>query len=452
MRISKLFNLKRIFALLGAGLVYSAASVAATEIEVWHTLNPVNRVEFEKIVKQFNSEQSEVKVDLKAFPDQASLQGPEAKAAAAKRKPDLVQIDDNKSPEVIANLKEITPLYELIKRYPIADINSILPQTSGFIRDSKNRLLAFPFMAEIPVMFYNTDGYKKSGLDPLKPAATWMDLQAHLLALRDKGDYDCPYATSQQVTVHLENLAPINNSLFATPNNGLDGAKGVILNFDSLYMRHMALMVSWKRSLLFTVNANTNKPDNLFAEGKCAVLTTGSGSLGQFAATKDLKFGVAPMPYYDQVTTKPGVPFVSGSALWLTSDQPAEQNKATAAFLAYLAKPVVAAAWHQRTGFMPLTDAAARAADVTFYASIPGLNRIVENMRQASGKQNRGFRLAGYSRIEPMLSGEFDAAISGQVLPVKALNTAIDDAKAVMGVDNVSSGVPGKGTSKNTKK
>ena len=418
----------RLIATLSASLI-CALSQATTEIEVWHTLNPANRAEFEKIVKRFNSEQSDVKVELKAFVDQTALASPESRALAAKRKPDLVQIDDNRSPDVIANHHDILPLYEFAKKYPISDLNSILGQTSGFIRDKQNRLLAFPFMAEIPVMFYNVDAFKKAGLDPNAPGATWSALQAQLLLLRDKAYYDCPYATSEQVSVHLENLASMNNSLYATPNNGLDNAKGVALNFDTLYMRHMALMVSWKKVNIFSVNSNSNQPDGLFSEGKCAVLTTGSGSLGQFVATKDLKFGVAPLPYYDQVTTKPGVPFVSGSAFWITSGQPVEQNKATASFLAYLSKPVIAAAWHQQTGFLPLNDAASRAADVSFYNSIPGLKLIVENMRQATSKTNRGFRLSGYARIEPMLSAQLDAALSGQVPPVKALTMAIEDAK-----------------------
>ena len=282
-------------------------------------------------------------------------------------------------------------------------------------------------------MFYNLDAYKKAGLDPNAPGATWAALQAQLLLLRDKAYYDCPYATSQQVSVHLENLAAMNNSLYATPNNGLDNAKGAVLNFDTLFMRHIAMMVSWKKVNIFSVNSNSNQPDGLFAEGKCAVLTSGSGSLGQFAATKDLKFGVAPLPFYDQLTPKPGVPFVSGSALWVTTGHPVEQYKATASFLAYLSKPVVAAAWHQKTGFLPLNDASTRAADVSFYGSIPGLNRIVENMRQATTKTNRGFRLNGYARIEPMLSVELDAALSGQVPPVKALTTAIEEAKVMSG-------------------
>ena len=90
---------------------------------------------------------------------------PESRQEAEKRKPDLVQLDDNHSPEVTAQHKEIVPLYQLLKQYPIADLGWYLPQTTGFVRDSKNQLLAFPFMAEIPVMFYNLDAYRKAGLN-----------------------------------------------------------------------------------------------------------------------------------------------------------------------------------------------------------------------------------------------------------------------------------------------
>jgi multiple sugar transport system substrate-binding protein len=182
----------------------------------------VNKSEFEKIAKQFNNEQSDVKVVLKGFDHQAALraQATAAMASPGAGKPNLVQIEDNRSPELIAQHKNIVPLYDLLKRYPISDLNWFLSQTTGFMRDAQGRLMAFPFMAEIPVMLYNLDGYQKAGLDATKPARTWPDLQNHLLALRDKAYYECPFGISQQVSTHLENLAPINNAVFVTPGNG----------------------------------------------------------------------------------------------------------------------------------------------------------------------------------------------------------------------------------------
>ena len=56
-------------------------------------------------------------------------------------------------------------------------------------------------------MFYNTAA-KKAGLDPQKPARTWSTLQGELLKLRDVADIDCPYASSDQVAVHLRTWRP----------------------------------------------------------------------------------------------------------------------------------------------------------------------------------------------------------------------------------------------------
>ena len=417
-------------------LVSGLAHAQPVEVQVWHTLSSVNKSEFETLTKQFNNEQSDVKVILKGFDDQAGLraQASAAMTSPGAGKPNLVQIEDNRSPELIAQHKNIVPLYDLLKRYPIADLNWFLPQTTGFMRDAQGRLMAFPYMAEIPVMLYNLDGYQKAGLDPTKPARTWPELQNQLLALRDKAYYDCPFGISQQVSTHLENLAPINHTLYVTPGNGLDKSKQQPeLNLaDPVFMRHMSIMVSWKRSELLMQNSNGKEADGLFAKNKCAVITTTSGALGQMLDTRGLNFGMVPMPFYDQVNPTAGAPFVSGGALWAVSGHVKEAEKATVAFLAYLAKPVIAANWHQRTGYLPLTDAAYRAANVSLYDKIPGIRLLIDSMRQVKDTNSRGFRARNYQSLEPILSRQFDAALSGNTPPVAALTMALDESRPLM--------------------
>jgi len=404
----------------------------AVQIQVWHTLSGANKTELEKLVKQYNREQDDVAVALRAFPSQSALTQEAAAARKSKGGPNLLQLADNHSPEVVAEHSAILPLYELLAKYPIKDANWFLPATTSFTRDARGRLLAFPWMAEIPVMFYNLDQYKKAGLNPAQPARTWADLQGELLKLRDVANTACPYATSEQVAVHLENLAPINNQTYASNDNGLDkGRVAPTLQFNTLYMRHLSLMVSWARSALFTNHSEDRASDTLFAKGDCAVLTTGSGALGQFLDTRSLKFGVAPLPYYDQATRTPGRPFVSGSALWAMEGFPQSQEKATAQFLAWLSKPVVAAEWHQRTGYLPLTEGAFRASDVSFYDRMPGAQQLVASMRSQPSSSGRGFRMANYARIEPVLSRGLDDALSGKTPPVVVLNSASSQARII---------------------
>ncbi|MFJ1302359.1 extracellular solute-binding protein [Pseudomonadota bacterium AL_CKDN230030165-1A_HGKHYDSX7] len=421
------------YALFGLALAATGIAHADTvEIQVWHVLNGANKAEFEKLAKQYNKEQKDVSVKLRDFPSEAALQSEAAAALKAKKAPNLVQLNDNHSPEVVAQHKAILPLHQLLAKYPIKDLNWFLPATSDFVRDGRGRLLAFPWMAEVPVMYYNTALYKKAGLNPNQPARTWSELQAELLKLRDVADIDCPYATSEQVTVHLENLAPINNQLYATNENGLGKGKAApTMQFDTLYMRHLSLMVSWKRSLLLTAYSGDKKSDQLFAKGECGVLTSTSGSFGQFLNTRSLSFGVAPLPYYDQATKAAGRPFVSGSALWAVEGHPQAEEKATANFLAWLSKPVIATEWHQQTGFLPLTEAAFRASDVSFYDKVPGAHQLIASMRAQPAPNGRGFRIANYDRIEPVFNAQLQDAFDGKTPPVAALNNAASQARTI---------------------
>ena len=423
--------LKRIAAVLGMACVFAVPAQAnPVGVEMWHTMTDLHKTEFEKIVRRFNTEQKDVNVVLRAFPNQDALRVAGEKAVAEKRKPNLVQLPDNHSPEIIAQHKDIIPLHQLIKQYPIRDANWFLTQTTGFVRDGKGNLMALPYMAEIPVMFYNISGYQKAGLDAKKPARTWPELQVHLLALRDKANYQCPFATSHQVTTHLENIAPINNALYVTPKNGLDSVRGAQLNLlDPVFTRHLSIMVSWKRSDLFMHNSNGNEADAMFADNRCAVITSTSGALAKMQQTRGLTYGIAPLPYYEQETPKPGAPFVGGSAIWATSGHTKEQDKATMAFIGFLAQPVIASDWHQRTGFLPLTDAAFRTGEAAYYDRIPGAKQVVDSMRGVKDANSRGFRLRNYPQIEPILSREFDAALSGKTPPVEALTTAMDQGK-----------------------
>jgi multiple sugar transport system substrate-binding protein len=426
---------KVVHLLVGAALsaVLSSPAIAQkTEIQVWHSLVGEHRSEFEALVARFNREQSAVAVDLTRFADSARLQLAAQEAVAGKRaKPDLLQLPDTHAPEAIAQHKDILPLYQLLQRHPISDASWFLAKTTDFVRDNKGRLLAFPFMAEIPVMYYNLESYRKAGLDDKKPASTWPELQAHLLDLRNNARITCPYATAQQVNVHLENLAPINNKLFITPDNGLKGSKNLSLNFDTLYVRHLSLMVSWQKTELFTKSSAGNEVVDAFTSGECAVLTAGSSALAKLRSS-NVRFGVAPLPFYPQATNERGAPFITGDALWVVAGQSPQRNKGTADFLAFLSKPVIAAQWHQRTGFLPLTDAAFRAADVSFYNRIPGARTIVEQMTTAKPQSSAGFRAPHYLRVKPILNTALDEALAAKKSPMDALIGAKNEAQKIM--------------------
>ena len=413
-----------------AAMLMTGAAYAAQEIQVWHALAPAHKAVFEELVKQFNGEQKDVVVRLSAAPSLEGMQSGVAQALRDKKPPHMVQLADNHAPETVAKDNRVLPLYQLLAKYPVKDAKWFLPQTTSFVRDGKSRLLALPLMAEIPVLFYNRDLYKKAGLDPDAPPATWRDLQAQLIKLQAAG-VSCPYATSQMAWIHQENLAAANNQPFASRNNGMDAGKAELLIDDLLHVRHMSMMTTWVRSNLLTQASAGNESDVAFAKGQCAVLSSGSGAWALLAGG-NFSAGVAALPYYSENAKAEGMPLVGGSSLWVLSGHPDAEQKAVAQFVAWLAKPAVAAKWHQRTGFLPLTEAAARAADVSFYQSIPGAQKVVQSMQAAPGQNSRGFRLPNYPAVLAILNEETTAALKGEKPPMKAQTDAVKRASAAM--------------------
>ena len=89
-----------------------------------------------------------------------------------------------------------------------------------------------------------------------------------------------------------------------------------------------------------------------------------------------------------------------------------------AKFFAYLSKPEVQAAWHQNTGYLPITRAA---FDLTraqgFYDRNPGAAISIEQMTLKPPTDNsKGMRLGSFVLIRDVIDDELEQAFSGKKL------------------------------------
>lgn len=417
----------------GALLLSSAAATAATEIRVWHSLSPYNKEVFEDLIKDFNKEQKDIKVSLRAFDNEDAVEA--ALAAAKKRddRPNLVQLDDDRAPEEVAGRSYIQPMHALLGKYPIKDAKWFLAEQNTFARDAKGRLVAFPYMVDVPVMFYNVDAFKKAKLSPAMPQRAWSGLQDQLVTLANNGSRKCPLTSDQPVSINLENLAAVNNQLYANNENGLKGKGKPAFMFDLMYIRHLSLMISWARTELLVKPEFDSVATKRFANGECAVLMSTSGNLGWFNSIKKLDFAVTGLPYYPEVTQKPGSPFVGGSALWAIAGQSKESDAASAKFLGWLAQPKRAAQWYQSTGFLPLTQQAFALTENSYYKNLGDWKQLVAVNDRNPGANSRGFRIDNYPQIHAMFKKTLEKALNGNQPAVTALKTAATEAGKMMG-------------------
>lgn len=420
-------RVRLVTAALGYALSCAPLLAATTELTLWHSYQGVQADELKSLVDRFNAEQNAVAVTLEYKGTSADTAAAALAAFRAKHAPDLVMVDEYAADDLEATKGVLKPVHEILPLDRAIDYSFLVPASVAFMKDARGELVGFPYAPAVPVLLYNRDAYQRAGLDPDAPPQTWIDLQKQLVALQSGPDhFACPYTTSEQTWIHVENLAASHNEPFASHSNGMDGGNATLTFNDLLHVRHFALLESWVKAELFHHFGGQREGDARFAAGECATLTTGSDALGDILAKAKFSVGAAPLPYYtEEGVHEAGHTIVNGSGIFALAGKPAATYKSEAQFFAFLAKPVTAAEWAQKTGNMPLTRAALQASEQSnAYAQVPGLVRVFQTEASAPPPAARGVRLPHFDQVRAAINTELNGLWSG----AKSAKQALDDA------------------------
>lgn len=412
----------------------STAVSAATELQLWHAMEGVPAEALQQLTSRFNESQKVWQVVPVYQGDYQKTLAAGMAAARAGKAPHLLQVYEVGTADMMAERSFYKPLYQLAAetRVPV-DKENYLPPAAAFFSDAAGRLLALPFNSSTPVMYYNRDAFIKAGLDPDKPPKTWYELQPALIKLQ-AAEIDCPYTTSWQAWVHLENVSAWHNHPFASANNGL-GAGRAELTFNShLMIRHISLMSAWMKSDLYRYTGRTNAGEVRFAAGECAVLTGSSAALSSIARVAPFKLGVAPLPHYDDFNAAPYNTLIGGGALWAMAGKTSAEYMGVARFMEFLASPAIAAEWHKSTGYIPVTRGAFTALQKSgYYDTHPEMQIAATQLRGVTpGSFARGIRLRHYEQIRAILDEELESVWEGKKPPKLALDDAVARGNALL--------------------
>ena len=133
-------------------------------------------------------------------------------------------------------------------------------------------------------------------------------------------------------------------------------------------------------------------------------------------------------PYWPDVAGAPQNTIIGGATLWVLRGRPSEEYRGVAKFFAYLSKPEVQAAWHQNTGYLPVTRAA---YDLTraqgFYDRNPGTAISIEQITLKLPTENsKGLRLGSFVLIRDVIEEELEQAFAGKKTAQAALSAAVE--------------------------
>lgn len=414
-------------------LLLCSAAVRAAPVEIlfWHAMAGPLGDQVELITKEFNASQKDYVVATAYKGGYDETMAAAFIAHRAGKPPHLVQIYELGTAEMMAATTgpaaAVRPVWQVMASAgERLDAKAFVPAVASYFSDARGRLEALPFNTSTPVLFYNKDAFRKAKLDPQAPPRTWYEMVPALAALKDVAGLPCGYATSWQSWVLLENTSAWHNQEFATKSNGMDGLDAKLVFNTHLMMRHIATLASWVKAEYFAYTGRRDEAEEYFSRGDCGMLTASSSAYAKLRESAKFDFGVAQLPYYDDIPGAPQNTLIGGGGLWVMGGHPKSEERGVAKFLAWLSRPEVQAEWHQKTGYVPTTVAAYELTKKQgFYANNPGHEIAIRQLLLKNPtSDSKGIRLGAFPQIRAIIDEELEQAWALKKTPKQALDDA----------------------------
>lgn len=420
--------MKRKLSLLALSAAFFAAgsAQAQTEIQWWHSMGGALGEWVNDLAKEFNASQKDYKIVPTFKGSYAESMTAGIAAYRAGNAPHMIQIFEVGTATMMAAKGAIVPVAQVMNQAGMKfDPSIYVPAVAGYYTAPNGQMLSYPFNSSTPVFHYNKDAFKAAGLDPENPPKTWPEVALAAAKLKAWG-HKCPFTTSWISWTQLESFSAWHNVLYATKNNGFGGLDTRLAFNSPLHVRHIENLANMAKTGLFVYKGRENKADATFVSGECAMITGSSGLSGNVKRNSKFAYGIGTLPYYPDVQGAPQNTVIGGGSLWVMAGKKPEEYKGVAMFLAHLSKPEVAAASHQRTGYLPVTKASFELTEKSgFYKQNPGFDVAVNQMIRKTTDKSRGVRLGNFVQIRTIVDEELEGVWQGTKEPKAALDNAV---------------------------
>lgn len=403
-----------------------APAQAQTEIQWWHSMTGALGDRVNEISAGFNASQKDYKivpVYKGSYPESMTAAIAAFRAGNA---PHIVQVFEVGTATMMGAKGAIKPVYQLMKDSGIAwDPKAYVPAVAGYYTDRRGNMLSMPFNSSTPVFYINKDAYKKAGLDPEKAPKTWKEFAVAAGKLKASGQ-QCVYTTGWPSWVHIENFSAWHNLPIGTKDNGIASADTQFTVNSPQHVAHIQMLADFAKNGWFTYAGRRNEAEAKFFSGECAMLTSSSAAQANIRKNAKFEFSVNLLPYNDDIKGAPQNSIIGGASLWVLSGKKANDYKGVAQFFNYLSRPELQANWHQQTGYVPITLAAAELTKKSgYYDKNPGTDIAVKQLNfKAPTGNSKGLRFGNFVQGREVIEEEIEAVLAGK----KDAKAAMDDA------------------------
>ena len=411
-----------------AAVALASPACAATEIMWWHAMSGELGKQVEKLAADFNATQSDYRIVPLYKGNYTETVTAAIFAFRSRSQPAIVQVNEIATATMMAARGAIYPVFELMRDQTESfSPATYLPAVTGYYADIAGNLLSFPFNASTPILYYNKNLFRAAGLDPEVAPKTWPEVGAAAKRLRAAGTM-CGLTTSWPSWINVENFLALHNLPLATKSNGFGGLDAELTFNNPLMIRHIAQLAEWQTTKVFDYSGRGQSAEPRFQKGECAIFIGSSGTRADIKANAKFEVGYGMMPYWPDVAGAPQNSIIGGATLWVLRDRSSTEYGGVARFFTYLSKPEVQAAWHQATGYLPITRAAFELSrGQGFYDRNPGAAIGIEQLTLKPPTVNsKGVRLGSFVLIRDAIEDELEQVFSGKKTAQAALDHAVE--------------------------
>jgi sn-glycerol 3-phosphate transport system substrate-binding protein len=415
-------------AAVAVALAWTGEGRAATDIALWHAMSGELGRQLDKLAADFNASQSDYRIVPTYKGNYTETVTAAIFAFRSRSQPAIVQVNEVATATMTAAKGAIYPVFSMMRDMgePFT-LNDYLPAVSGYYTDATGNLLSFPFNSSTPILYYNKTMFRDAGLDPETPPKTWPELGLAAKRLRERGA-PCGFTTSWPSWIHVENFSAFHNLPLATRANGFAGLDAELAINNPVLVHHIAALSEWQKTKLFDYSGRGQAAEPRFQTGECGIFIGSSATRADIRANSKFEVGYGMMPYWPDVAGAPQNALIGGATLWVLRDRPRGEYKGVARFFAYLSQPGVQAAWHQNTGYLPITRAAYELTRAQgFYERNPGMAISFEELTLHPPTENsKGIRLGSFVLIRGVIEDELEQAFAGHKSAQAALDSAVE--------------------------
>src|ERR1700722_7656299 len=421
-------------AAVAAMLAAASPARAVTDIMLWHAMPGELGRQLEKLASDFNASQSEYRIVPSNKGNYTETVTAAIFAFRSRSQPAIVQVNEIATATMMAARGAIYPVFELMRDETEAfSPAAYLPAGTVYYADAAGNMLSFPFNSSTPILYYNKDKFRAAGLDPETAPKTWPEVGAAAKRLRASGAV-CGFTTSWPSWINVENFSAFHNLPISTRANGFDGLDAV-LNFNNpAVVRHIAQLAQWQTTKVFDYSGRATTAEPRFWNGECGIFVGSSATRADIKANSRFEIGYGMLPYWPDVAGAPQNTIIGGATLWVLRDRPRDEYKGVAKFFGFLSKPQVQAAWHQNTGYLPITRAAFELTRKQgFYDRNPGADISIEQITLKPPTENsKGIRLGSFVLIRDVIDDELEQAFAGKKSAQAAMDSAVERGNRVV--------------------